>query len=97
MLAVLVLGHFAVTHFVTDVANTGSEFIARRWGSALWLLWDWTMLSAAILHGAAGVWISIEDYTPDEKKRKQRQRLLIWTSTLLFALGSVTIAIVIFS
>lgn len=97
MLAVLVLGHFAVTHFVTDVAETGSEFIARRWGSALWLLWDWAMLSAAMLHGAAGVWISIEDYTPDAKKRKQRQRLLVWISALLFALGSITIVVAIFS
>lgn len=97
ILAVLVLGHFAVTHFVTDVAETGSQFIARRWGSVLWLSWDATMLAAAMLHGAAGVWISIEDYTPDEKKRRRRQRTLIWISTLLFALGSITLIVVIFS
>lgn len=92
LLAVLVLGHFAVTHITTDVADTGAEFVARRWGSALWLLWDWAMLTAAMLHGAAGVWILIEDYTPNPDKRRHRQRLLVSTSTLLFVLGLVVIA-----
>lgn len=96
MLAVLLLGHFAVTHIITDVAETGSDFVARRWSSVLWLLWDWTMLTAAMLHGAAGVWIAIEDYTPDREKRRRRQRLLVSISTLLFALGLVVIAAAIF-
>ena len=96
ILAVLVLGHFALTHITTDVAETGSDFIARRWGSVLWVLWDWAMLTAAMLHGAAGVWIIIEDYTPDPDKRRRRQRLLVSSSTLLFVLGLVVIAAAIF-
>ena len=97
MLAVLVLGHFALTHFITDVADTGSEFIARRWGSVFWLLWDWAMLATAMLHGAAGVWIGIEDYTPDERKRKRRQRLLVLISALLFIVGLITMAVAMFA
>lgn len=96
LLAILVLGHFVVTHITTDVAETGSDFIARRWGSVLWLLWDWAMLTAAMLHGAAGVWNAIEDYTPDHEKRRRRQRLLVYISTLLFVLGLVVIAAAIF-
>jgi succinate dehydrogenase hydrophobic anchor subunit len=96
LLAILVLGHFVVTHITTDVAETGSDFIARRWGSVLWLLWDWAMLTAAMLHGAAGVWNAIEDYTPDREKRRRRQRLLVSISTLLFVLGIVVIAAAIF-
>jgi succinate dehydrogenase hydrophobic anchor subunit len=96
ILAVLVLGHFALTHITTDVAETGSDFIARRWGSVFWVLWDWAMLTAAMLHGAAGVWIIIEDYTPDPDKRRRRQRLLVSSSTLLFVLGLVVIAAAIF-
>jgi succinate dehydrogenase hydrophobic anchor subunit len=96
VLAVLVLGHFAVTHITTDVAETGTDLIARRWSSALWLLWDWAMLTAAMLHGAAGVWIVIEDYTPDRKKRRRYQRLLVSISALLFVLGLTVIAAAIF-
>lgn len=96
LLTILVLGHFIVTHITTDVAETGTDFIARRWDSVLWLLWDWAMLTAAMLHGAAGVWISIEDYTPDHEKRRRRQRLLVSISTLLFVLGLIVIAAAIF-
>ena len=36
LLTVLVIGHFALTHIVTDVAQTGSAYVASRWGSARW-------------------------------------------------------------
>jgi succinate dehydrogenase hydrophobic anchor subunit len=96
VLAVLVLGHFAVTHITTDVAETDASFIARRWSSALWLLWDWAMLTAAMLHGVAGVWIIIEDYTPNREQRRRHQRLLVSISALLFVFGLIVIAAAIF-
>lgn len=92
ILAVLVLGHFALTHVINDVADTGSAFVARRWGSALWLAWDWTMLGAAFVHGGAGVWIVIDDHTPDRARRRRRHALLTVACTVLWALGSVSIA-----
>ena len=91
MLAVLVLGHFALTHVVTDVADTDSAFIARRWGSALWLAWDWTMLGSAFLHGGAGVWVLIDDFTPDPAARRRRRWLLVSGCTVLWLIGSVLI------
>ena len=97
VLAVLVLGHFTVTHITTDVAGTDAGFVAQHWNSALWLLWDSAMLAAAMLHGAAGVWIAIEDYTPDAKKRRWRQRSLAAISSLLFVSGLVAIATTIFA
>jgi len=92
MLAVLVLGHFLLTHIVNDVSDTGSAFIDRRWGSALWLAWDWTMLAAALAHGGAGVWVVIDDYTPDPRRRRRRKRLLVGGCVLLGAIGSALIA-----
>jgi succinate dehydrogenase hydrophobic anchor subunit len=97
VLAVLVLGHFTVTHITTDVAETDAGFIARHWSSALWLLWDSAMLTAAMLHGAAGVWIAIEDYTRDAKKRRRRQRALVAISSLLLVSGLVAITTTIFT
>ena len=92
VLAVLVLGHFTLTHIVTDVADADADFIARRWGSALWLAWDLTMLATALFHGAAGVWIAIEDYSPDARRRRRRQRALVALTVALLGLGTVTIA-----
>ena len=93
LLAVLVLGHFALTHVVTDVADADAGFIARRWGTALWIAWDWLMLAAALVHGAAGVWVTIEDYTPDRGRRRRRQAALTGASAVMLALGTVTLAI----
>lgn len=92
VLAVLVLGHFTLTHIVTDVAEADAGFIARRWSSALWLAWDWTMLATALFHGAAGVWIAVEDYTPEPARRRRRKWVLATITVLLFALGTTTIA-----
>lgn len=91
-LAVLVLGHFTLTHLVTDVAEADARYIARRWQSALWLVWDWTMLATALFHGAAGVWLAIEDYSPDPRRRRWRQRVLVAVTVALLVLGTVTLA-----
>ena len=91
VLAVLVLGHFALPPVGTDVADADADFVARRWASALWVTWDLTMLFTAILHGAAGVWIAIEDYTADAGRRRGRHAALLAASTLLALIGTATI------
>lgn len=95
ILAVLVLGHFAMTHVVTDVAEADAGFIADRWGSALWLAWDGTMLTAALAHGAAGAWIAIEDYTADRVRRRRWLAALGAGTALLLAVGWATLAVAI--
>lgn len=95
LLAVLVLGHFALTHVITDVAETDSAFVGRRWASVLWVAWDWTMLGAAFAHGGAGMWIAIDDYTPQPRARRRRRALLVAVCAGLWALGSVMIAVAV--
>ena len=75
MLSVLVLGHFAVTHFVTDVARDDSAFVSRRLSSTLWIAWDATMLAAALAHGAFGVRLAIADYSTDARVRRLWERV----------------------
>lgn len=90
-LSVLVLGHFALTHIIIDVADTGASFVARRWSSAFWLTWDWLMLASAVVHGVAGVWIAIDDYAPAGPRRRGLHWLLLVVGTLVFIIGTVTI------
>jgi succinate dehydrogenase hydrophobic anchor subunit len=91
LLAVLALGHFAMTHIVNDVAETDAQFIAERWRSALWITWDVTMLLAAFVHGVAGVWTAIADHTPDRNARRRRQRGVAALGVALVAVGLVVI------
>ena len=95
LLAVLVLGHFALTHVLTDVEATGSAFIGRRWASAFWLAWDFLMLGAAFAHGGAGAWVIVDDYTPDPLARHRRRRVIVVVCTVLWALGAVLVAMAV--
>lgn len=94
LLSILVLGHFAMTHILTDVGDTGTNFIARRWASATWLVWDWLLLGCALLHGACGVWVAISDYAVTPRRRAVGQRLLAVATIVIFAVGSAAIVVV---
>lgn len=83
LLAVLALGHFAITHVLNDVATTTSAFVARRWGSVLWVIWDGLLLSAALLHAGAGLVAVIRDY----RTRPPSQRR--WFGGLAALVGTV--------
>jgi succinate dehydrogenase / fumarate reductase membrane anchor subunit len=91
ILTVLVIGHFALTHIVTDVAQTGSSYVASRWASALVVGWDWIMLAAAVLHGAVGLRVVIGDYAP-ARGRGVLVGLLVVLGVAMVALGTWTIA-----
>jgi succinate dehydrogenase hydrophobic anchor subunit len=91
MLSVLVLGHFVVTHFVTDVARDDSAFVARRLSSALWIAWDAAMLAAALAHGAAGVRLALADYSTEPGRRRLLERVVVSVSVVLFVVGVIAI------
>lgn len=90
LLSVLVLGHFVVTHFVTDVAHDDSAFVSHRLSSALWVAWDAAMLAAALAHGATGVRIAVADYTSG-RRRRAVSRVVFVASAFLFAVGVAAI------
>lgn len=92
LLSVLVLGHFAVTHFVTDVAHDDASFVARRLSSALWLAWDSLMLAAALGHGAVGARIALRDYGSTGRRRRIASRALNTGVLVVFAVGVAAIA-----
>lgn len=92
LLAVLVTGHFAVTHIVNDVAATNASFVTQRWGSALWVVWDALLLACALAHGASGIWVAVDDYVSPRGRRPWRAVLIAGTA-VLFALGAVVLAV----
>ena len=90
-LAVLVLGHFAVTHIATDVADTGSGFVLRRWSSALWLAWDVTMLATALAHAGVGTWLLIDEQPAVARRRHLLRTALAATVGVLLLVGTAAI------
>jgi succinate dehydrogenase hydrophobic anchor subunit len=90
LLAVLVLLHFAVTHLLTDVADTGSAFVAERWESGIVAATDWVMLVAGVLHGAAGIWTVLDDYASPSRLASAR-RALVGLAVVMIGLGTWTL------
>lgn len=90
VLSVLVLGHFIVTHFVTDVAHDSSAFVARQLSSAIWVAWDSAMLAAALAHGALGVRVAVADYASG-RRRRLLQRGVLSATAALFVIGAFAI------
>lgn len=97
LLAILVIGHLVVTHVITDVADTNAGFVARRWGSALWVTWDSLMLAAALAHAGAGVWAAIDDYARTPRSRRHLRRAVVAIAFALFVLGAYVIAKAVYS
>ena len=95
LLSVLVLGHLLAVHLLTDVARTTSSFVLRRWSSGLWIGWDGTMLTAALAHGAAGLWVVIQDHTRPGAGRTAAGIILTVVSLALVGLGCYTITAVV--
>lgn len=85
VLVVLVLGHLII-QLVLDggVSKIGFAFVAGRWASPFWQLWDLGMLWLAMLHGANGLRTVINDYAERENTR-------FWLKTLLYAATVFTV------
>lgn len=94
LLAVLALGHFALTHVINDVATTSSSFIARRWGSATWVVWDGLLLASALLHAGAGLLAVVRDY---RTRPASRRRWLAGLGALVFALFVIGMVVLVYS
>jgi succinate dehydrogenase / fumarate reductase membrane anchor subunit len=90
-LVFLALVHFALTHIVTDVADTGSGFVDERWANPLWRLFDWALLILALFHGLNGLRWIIDDYVRSSRRRAVVKITLYALSLSLFAYGSLTI------
>lgn len=95
VLAVLVPAHFAVTHLLTDVAETDSAFIASRWQSGVVAATDWLMLVAAVLHGGAGTWAIIDDHVGSPARRRWLRRSVGLLGAVMIAAGTATLLAVL--
>jgi succinate dehydrogenase / fumarate reductase, membrane anchor subunit len=94
VLIFLVLGHL----FIMNVLDGGVQrinfaFVAGRWSSPFWQVWDLLMLWLAQLHGGNGLRVIINDYA-------ERDTTRIWLKSALYAsivLVLVTGTLVIFT
>lgn len=62
LLVFLALTHVLVMHVINTAFEIDYEFVANRWESPFWRLFDWLLLILALTHGLNGARIAIDDY-----------------------------------
>jgi len=89
---VLVLGHLLI-QLVLDggVSKIGFAFVAGRWASPFWQVWDLLMLWLAMLHGANGLRTVINDYAERANTRLWLKGLLYTATVFTILLGTLVI------
>ncbi|WP_446038781.1 succinate dehydrogenase hydrophobic membrane anchor subunit [Streptomyces sp. SID1121] len=92
VLVVLVIGHLII-QLVLDggVTKIGFAFVAGRWASPFWQIWDLLMLWLAMLHGGNGLRTVINDYAERTTTRLWLKGLLYTATVFTIFLGSLVI------
>lgn len=92
VLVFLVLIHLYVMHLVDEgVERVNFAFVAERWDNVGWKTFDWAMLFLALLHGANGLRIVIEDYVRKPSVRSTLKGTLYMLTVLLMIMGTAVI------
>ena len=92
VLVVLIFGHL----FVNMVSGEGVRaidfaFVAGKWASPFWQVWDLLMLWLALIHGANGMRTIINDYSSSVTLGKVLRGAVFASAAVLIILGTLVI------
>ena len=87
----LALIHLFLNHVSIDVSCTSYQLVAVRYSSPFWRLYDWLLLTLALLHGINGLRIVIDDYVRSRGWRLILQSTLGLLTLTFFLMGTITL------
>jgi succinate dehydrogenase / fumarate reductase, membrane anchor subunit len=94
LLVLLVLAHFAIMHVIDGgISRVNFAFVSGRWSNPFWRVYDFAVLTLALLHGGSGLRVIIDDYARGGARRLVYQALNATIVGLTWVLGSLTIFI----
>ncbi|ARU52587.1 succinate dehydrogenase hydrophobic membrane anchor subunit [Cellulosimicrobium cellulans] len=92
VLIVLIFGHLFVNLMVGEgVHAIDFGFVAGKWASPFWQIWDLLMLWLAMFHGTNGVRTIINDYAERDGTRLVLKLALYLAFTIVTVLGTLVI------
>lgn len=92
ILIFLVLGHLFIMNILDGgVQRINFAFVAGRWASPFWQVWDLSMLWLALLHGGNGMRTIINDYAERDQTRFWLKMLLYVSTAFIIVLGTLVI------
>ncbi|GAA1362693.1 MULTISPECIES: succinate dehydrogenase hydrophobic membrane anchor subunit [Brevibacterium] len=92
VLIVLIFGHLFVNLWQGEgVQGLDFGFVAGKWASPFWQIWDLLMLWLAMLHGTNGMRTIISDYAEKPRTRMALLLTLYIASAVIIVLGTLVI------
>jgi succinate dehydrogenase / fumarate reductase membrane anchor subunit len=92
VLLFLVLIHLYVMHLIGEgVERVDFEFVSQRWNNVGWKTFDWVMLFLALLHGANGLRVIIDDYVHRPGVRTAIKGTLYTVTVVLMIMGTAVL------
>ena len=92
VLVFLVLGHLLIMNILDGgVQRINFAFVAGRWSSPFWQIWDLLQLWLAMIHGANGLRTIINDYSERDQTRFWLKAALLTATVFTIALGTLVI------
>ncbi|HZK65994.1 MAG TPA: succinate dehydrogenase, hydrophobic membrane anchor protein [Chloroflexota bacterium] len=83
LLLSMALAHFAIMHVFNTPDQVNYDFVAARFATPFWRVYDLVLLGLGVLHGMNGVRIVIDDYIHSRGWRVLVMSLL-WVVTFVF-------------
>lgn len=92
LLVLLAIGHTLIMH-VPDggVSRIDYGFVADRWQYPFWRVWDWMLLSLALVHGVNGLRNVTLDYVRRAGNRFAINMFFYVLAFAIFMLGTVVV------
>ncbi|WP_027479115.1 succinate dehydrogenase hydrophobic membrane anchor subunit [Gryllotalpicola ginsengisoli] len=92
LLVILIFGHL----FVNLVAGDGIKavdfaFVAGKWASPFWRVWDGLMLWLALIHGGNGMRTLVNDYAYRPTVNRALKWAIFLAVAILIVLGTYTV------
>ena len=87
----LALIHLLLNHVTTDVSCTSYQVVGARYSNPFWRLYDWLLLTLALLHGMNGLRVVIDDYVRSRGWRLVLQSTLGLLTLAFFLMGTITL------
>jgi succinate dehydrogenase / fumarate reductase membrane anchor subunit len=92
LLVILVFGHLLIMNVLDGGVNRlNFGFVAGRWASPFWQIWDFLQLVLAELHGTNGMRTIINDYSKNDSTRFWLKMLLYLSAVIVLGLGTLVI------
>ncbi len=87
----LAIIHLFLNHVSTDVSCTSYQLVSLRYSNPFWRVYDWLLLTLALLHGMNGLRIVIDDYVQTRGWRLTLQSTIGLLTLIFFLLGTITL------